>query len=31
VVSFGKSTSGKLLEVADDFVDLSQNPKKYLL
>ena len=31
IVSFAKSTSGKLLEVADDFVDLSQNPKKYLL
>jgi len=31
IVSFAKSTYGKLLEVADDFVDLSQNPKKYLL
>ena len=31
VVSFGKSTSGKLREVVDDFVDLSENPKKYLL
>jgi len=31
VVSFGKSTSGKLLEVVDDFVDLSANPKKYLI
>jgi len=31
VVSFGKSTSGKLLEAVDDFVDLSENPKKFLL
>lgn len=31
VVSFGKSTSAKLIEVADDFTDLDQNPKKYLL
>lgn len=31
VVSFGKSTSGKLREVVDDFVDLSNNPKKYLI
>lgn len=31
VVAFGKSTSGKLREVADDFVDLSDNPRKFLL
>ena len=31
VVSFGKSTSLKLKEAADDFVDLSENPKKFLL
>ena len=31
VVSFGKSTSGKLREAADDFVDLSANPRKYLI
>ena len=31
VVSFGKSTSGKLREVVDDFVDLSENPRKYLI
>lgn len=31
VVSFGKSASGKLIEVADDFLDLSTNPKKYLM
>jgi uncharacterized LabA/DUF88 family protein len=30
-VSFGKSTSGKLREAVDDFVDLSDNPRKYLL
>jgi len=31
VVSFGKSTSGKLREAVDDFVDLSDNPRKYLM
>lgn len=31
VVSFGQSTSGKLREAADDFVDLSENPRKYLM
>lgn len=31
VVSFGKSTSMKLKEVADDFIDLSKNPRKYLI
>lgn len=31
VVSFGKSTSAKLIEAADDFLDLDANPKKYLL
>jgi uncharacterized LabA/DUF88 family protein len=31
VVSFGKSTSGKLREAVDDFVDLSMDPKKYLI
>ncbi len=31
VVSFGKSTSGKLREAVDDFVDLSADPKKYLM
>ena len=31
VVSFSKSTSGKLREVVDDFVDLSDNPRKYLI
>ena len=31
VVSFGKSTSGKLREAVDEFVDLSENPRKYLM
>src|SRR3989344_112119 len=31
VVSFGKSSSAKLIEAADDFFDLDLNPRKYLL
>lgn len=31
VMAFGRSTSGKLKEIADDFIDLGTNPKKYLL
>ncbi len=31
VVSFGKSTSAKLIESVDDFFDLDQNPQKYLI
>ncbi|MFA6534186.1 MAG: NYN domain-containing protein [Patescibacteria group bacterium] len=31
VVAFGKTTSGKLKEIADDFTDLDQNPKRYLI
>jgi len=31
VASFGKSTSGKLREAVDDFLDLSDNPRKYLM
>jgi uncharacterized LabA/DUF88 family protein len=31
VVSFGKSTSAKLIEIADDFIDLDQDPYKYML
>ena len=31
VIAFGKSTSGKLKEIADDFIDLCNNPRKYLL
>ena len=31
VVSFGKSTSSKLIEAADHFTDLDESPRKYLL
>lgn len=31
VIAFGKSASAKLIEAADDFVDLSENPSKFLL
>ncbi len=31
VVSFGKSASMKLKEIADDFLDLSNNHRKYLI
>ena len=31
VIAFGKSASAKLKEVADDFIDLDQNPRKYLM
>ena len=31
VVSFGKSTSMKLKEACDDFVDLSEDPGRYLM
>jgi uncharacterized protein (TIGR00288 family) len=31
VVTFGKSASGKLKEIADDFIDLDENPQQYLL
>ena len=31
VMAFGKSSSSKLIETVDDFTDLCQNPKKYLL
>jgi len=31
VIAFAKSASGKLKEVADDFVDLSKSPAKYLI
>ncbi len=31
VASFGKSSSSKLREAVDDFIDLDENPKKYLL
>jgi uncharacterized LabA/DUF88 family protein len=31
VMSFGKSSSSKLIEVCDDFIDLDLAPSKYLL
>lgn len=31
VVAFGKSSSARLIEAADDFLDLDLNPKKYLI
>lgn len=31
VAAFGKSTSAKLKEVADDFLDLGANPRRYLI
>ncbi len=31
VISFGKSSSGKLREIADDFIDMSEDPRKFLI
>ncbi len=31
VIAFGRSASGKLKEIADEFIDLEGSPKKYLL
>ncbi len=31
VISFGRSASTKLKEVADDFIDLEKNPQKFLI
>jgi len=31
IIAFGKSASGRLQEVADDFTDLGKNPTKYLI
>ena len=31
IIAFAKSTSAKLRELADDFIDLGQNPAKYLM
>lgn len=31
VMSFGKSSSAKLIEACDDFIDLDLNPQKYLI
>ena len=31
VVSFGKSSSARLIEIVDDFLDLDLNPRRYLM
>jgi uncharacterized LabA/DUF88 family protein len=31
VVAFGKSSSSMLRDIADDFIDMCQNPKKYVI
>ena len=31
IASFGKSTSARLIEAADDFINLDENPRHYLL
>ncbi len=31
VITFGRSASGKLREAADDFIDMGEDPRKYLL
>lgn len=31
VIAFGKSTSGMLRESCDDFIDMCENPKKYIM
>ncbi len=31
IIAFGKTTSSKLKEAADEFIDLEQDPEKYLL
>ncbi|HEY4515949.1 MAG TPA: NYN domain-containing protein [Candidatus Paceibacterota bacterium] len=31
IASFGKSTSARLIEAVDDFIDLDENPRRYLL
>ena len=31
IMSFGKASSAKLIEVSDDFIDLDLNPRKYLI
>ncbi|MEM4246899.1 MAG: NYN domain-containing protein [Candidatus Woesearchaeota archaeon] len=31
VIAFGKSASGKLKEAANNFIDLDENPKKFLI
>lgn len=31
IISFGKSSSSKLIEFADDFIDMDDNPSQYLI
>lgn len=31
IIAFGKSASSKLIDVADDFIDMDEAPKKYLI
>jgi len=31
IIGFDKSSSSKLKEIADDFIDLGENPKKFLI
>jgi len=31
VISFGKSSSGQLKDAADDFIDMCENPRNYLI
>jgi uncharacterized LabA/DUF88 family protein len=31
IIAFGKTTSSRLIEVSDDFTDLGQDPKRYLI
>ncbi len=31
VITFGRSTSSKLIETADDFIDLDDNPKEFVI
>jgi uncharacterized LabA/DUF88 family protein len=31
IIAFGRTTSSKLKETADEFIDLGKNPEKYLL
>ncbi len=31
IISFGKSSSSRLIEVSDDFIDMDKDPKKFLI
>jgi uncharacterized LabA/DUF88 family protein len=31
VISFGRSSSSKLIEIADDFIDMDDDPKRFLI